>query len=314
MTTYSETFGYVYAVEDDDGKFIIESTKPVATHVKVSDDEAVLRDHDKFKINTKLGDDQHGGHHGHSGADESLTFVSRATDAAGDQGFIAKDSHGDYFFFTQDELSGKHPHQLHEEHGGEHICFMPGTRIKTPSGETPVEMLAIGDLVLTTVGDAVPVRWIGRQTVARLFVDDLRLPVCVKAGALADGVPARDLHLSPEHALFVDGALIQAGSLINGVSIVRSREVPPIFIYYHVEVDGHALILAENAPAETFVDNVDRMGFDNWREREALGLDDATMVEMPYPRAKASRQVSRATRERLAERASALVRAPGVAA
>ncbi len=215
MTTYSETFGYVYAVEDDDGKFIIESTKPVATGVTVSDDDDVLHHHDHFKIDTKLGHDQH---HGHHGADESLTFVSRAMDAAGDQGFIAKDSHGDYFFFTQDEISGKHHHHLQEEHGGEHICFMPGTRIRTPSGETSVEALAIGDLVLTTVGAAVPVRWIGRQTVARMFVEDLRLPVCVKAGALADGVPSRDLHLSPDHALFVDGVLIQAGSLVNGVS------------------------------------------------------------------------------------------------
>jgi len=31
-----------------------------------------------------------------------------------------------------------------------------------------------------------------------------------------------------------------------------------------------SLILAENTPAETFVDNVDRLHFDNWAEYEAL--------------------------------------------
>ncbi|TDG04992.1 hypothetical protein E2C05_31985, partial [Paracraurococcus ruber] len=51
------------------------------------------------------------------------------------------------------------------------ICFYPGTRIRTPDGEAAVETLAIGDLVLTADGQARPVRWVGRQTVATLFAD-----------------------------------------------------------------------------------------------------------------------------------------------
>ena len=240
--------------------------------------------------------------------------MSRATNSAGDQGFIAKDSQGHYFFFTQDDLTGQHHHSLQLEHGGEHLCFMPGTRIRTPSGETHVEALAIGDLVVTSDGKAARVRWIGRQTVVRLFVNETQLPVRVSAGALAAGVPSRDLHLSPDHALFIDGALIQAGSLVNGTSIVRSPNVPAVFTYYHIEVDGHALIFAEDALAETFVDNVDRTNFDNWREREALELDQDGAAELPYARAKARRQVPVATRKRLAERAQALSGAVSVAA
>ncbi|WP_200306304.1 Hint domain-containing protein, partial [Paracraurococcus ruber] len=53
------------------------------------------------------------------------------------------------------------------------ICFYPGTRIRTPDGEAAVETLAIGDLVLTADGQARPVRWVGRQTVATLFADPL---------------------------------------------------------------------------------------------------------------------------------------------
>ena len=64
-----------------------------------------------------------------------------------------------------------------------------------------------------------------------------------------------------------------------------------MFVYYHVELDDHSLILAENTPAETFVDNVDRMGFDNWAEHEALFPGGKPIEEMPYPRAKARRQV-----------------------
>jgi hypothetical protein len=295
-------------VTDNDGRFSVNTSDPVATAVTVTT-EPVLSHHPRFLIDGYLQADGQFNRH----ETEQLSFVSKAGDGSGDQGFIARDTTGHYFFFTQDQLNGSDI-MLHREHGGEHICFMPGTRIATPDGETPVEALAIGDLVLTSEGQPVPVRWIGRQTVSRLFTDELRLPVCVKANAFADSVPRRDLHLSPDHALFVDGVLAHAGSLVNGVSIVRSPDLPAVFTYYHIEVGGHALILAENAPAETFVDNVSRMNFDNWREHEALEPTGAPDVEMAYPRAKAYRQVPRAIHDRLAERGVALYGAQSVAA
>ena len=117
---------------------------------------------------------------------------------------------------------------------------------------------------------------------------------------------SRDLRLSPDHAVLVDGALIQAGALVNGTSIVRETAVPKVFVYYHVELDDHSLILAENTPAETFIDNVDRLAFDNWAEHEALYPDGKQIEELPYPRAKARRQVPVQMRVRLAERAQAI--------
>jgi hypothetical protein len=119
-------------------------------------------------------------------------------------------------------------------------------------------------------------------------------------------VPARDLLLSPDHAILVGKVLIQAGALVNGVSIVREAKIPKIFTYYHVELDDHSLILAENTPSETFIDNVDRIAFDNWAEHEAAYPNGKPLVEMPYPRAKAHRQVPSAIRARLAECAKAL--------
>ena len=94
--------------------------------------------------------------------------------------------------------------------------------------------------------------------------------------------------------------------MVNGTSIVRETTVPKVFVYYHVELDDHSLILAENTPAETFIDNVDRLAFDNWAEHEALYPDGKQIEELPYPRAKAQRQVPVAMRVRLAERALAI--------
>jgi hypothetical protein len=187
-------------------------------------------------------------------------------------------------------------------------CFMSDTMIRTPNGETAVQSLNRGDLVLTIDGRVQRVRWIGRRTVSPTFGDPLRmLPIRVRKGALDENVPSRDLLLSPDHAILMGDVLIQAGALVNGSSIVRETDVQQTFIYYHVELDDHSLILAENTPAETFIDNVDRLAFDNWKEHEALYPDGKPIVEMEYPRAKAHRQVPRAIREQLHQRATILM-------
>jgi hypothetical protein len=183
------------------------------------------------------------------------------------------------------------------------FCFMAGTNIATPNGEVAVEALKAGDVVSLANGGSAPVTWLGRQSVSPLFADPIRAnPIRVKANALADGVPSRDLLVSPDHALLVDGVLVQTAALVNGVSVVRETEMENNFTYYHVEVANHALILAENTPAETFIDNVDRLGFDNWDEHPG----DVQLVEMDLPRAKSARQVPAGTQARLAARGAAL--------
>jgi hypothetical protein len=112
----------------------------------------------------------------------------------------------------------------------------------------------------------------------------------------------RDLLLSPDHAILIDDVLVQAGALVNDTSIVRETNVPMTYTYHHVELDDHSLILAEDVPAETFVDNVDRLAFDNWDEHEALYPNGKPIAEMPYPRAKAYRQVPKAMRHLLSAR------------
>ena len=179
-------------------------------------------------------------------------------------------------------------------------CFCAGTRIATPSGVRLVEALEAGDEVLTASGETRIVRWMGRRMVDLLFADPLRaLPVRIKAGALGDGLPVQDLLVSPDHAMFLDGILVQAGAMVNGSSIVREGNMPARFTYYHIETADHSLILAEGAPTETFVDNVDRMAFDNWAEYAEMVVDAEPIVEMAYPRAKAARQIPASLRAKL---------------
>jgi hypothetical protein len=182
-------------------------------------------------------------------------------------------------------------------------CFLAGTAILTPDGEVSVEMLKPGDLVTLSDGRTAPISWLGRQTISTRFADPLRvLPIRIKAGALGENRPARDLLISPDHAILIEDILIQAGALVNGISILRESNVPETFTYYHVEVADHSLILAEGTPAETFVDNVDRLGFDNWDEHPAPHTD--SISEMDYPRALSARQVPLALRAELMARAA----------
>ena len=154
-------------------------------------------------------------------------------------------------------------------------CYCAGTRILTERGEVAVERLSIGDRVVTASGEARPVKWIGRRSYAGVFARGNRkiLPVCLKAGSLADGSPRRDLWVSPNHALFIDGFLIPAEDLLNGRGIVQADAVDAVH-YFHVELDSHDVILAEGAWAETFVDDDSRLLFHNAHDFQRLYPDD----------------------------------------
>jgi len=183
-------------------------------------------------------------------------------------------------------------------------CFRAGTAIATPEGETAVETLKIGDMVLTAQGDAVPVRWLGVRQVDLRFSDPVRnQPVRIMAGALGNGLPRRDLLVSPDHALYLGGVLVQAGALVNGVSIVRAA-MPAKFSYYHIETAAHTLILAEGAPAETFIDNTSRHAFDNWATHHAT---TRAIAEMDLARVKSARQLPAPVRALLAAAARHLM-------
>lgn len=143
-------------------------------------------------------------------------------------------------------------------------CYAAGTRIATATGEVPVEALRPGDLVRTMEGLLLPVRWIGRRRIelARHARPWRVAPVRIAADAIAPGVPARDLFVSPDHALHIAGRLVPAGRLANGATIARQDDRASI-TYWHFELDHHAIVLAENCPAETYLDTGNRALFAN---------------------------------------------------
>jgi Hint domain len=143
-------------------------------------------------------------------------------------------------------------------------CFLRGTQIRTEVGEVAIEELRIGDRVMTLSGEAKPIRWIGHRRYAHQFVQDHRdvTPVCFRAGSLGQGLPLRDLSVSPEHAMYLDGVLVPAAALVNGDCIALASGFDDV-LYFHLEFDEHVVVYAEGAPSESFVDDDSREMFDN---------------------------------------------------
>lgn len=196
----------------------------------------------------------------------------------------------------------------------EAACFRAGTRLATPDGPVAVEDLDPGDLVLSAFGATLKVRWIGHRTLECRRHPHPRdvLPVRIEAGAFRPGAPMRDLWLSPDHALFLDGALVPVRHLLNGATILQ--EDADEVTYFHVEVEdsqgaaSHSVLLAEGLPAESYLDTGNRRAFANGGGQMQLHPDFAHDI---WKRAGIAPLVTegprlRALRHRLAIRAIAM--------
>lgn len=161
-------------------------------------------------------------------------------------------------------------------------CFTRGTRIRTERGEVNVEELRVGDRAVTAAGAVRPIVWVGERLVEcrRHPRPELVYPVRVGAHAFAENQPRRDLRLSPDHALFLDGVLVPVKYLVDGACIVQEK-VARVH-YFHVELDQHDIMLAEGLAAESYLDTGNRAQFANGAAHinlhpdfSALSWDDA---------------------------------------
>jgi hypothetical protein len=144
-------------------------------------------------------------------------------------------------------------------------------------------------------GESKPIKWIGRQRFEKRsdrWPADLE-PVRISRLALDERTPHRDLYVSPNHAIYIDGVLIPAKYLVNGTSIVQAMPDGVEEIeYFHIELETHEVIFAEGVAAETLLVMKDREAFadlirekfDNFAEREQLYGNDALAMTPFAPR------------------------------
>jgi hypothetical protein len=133
--------------------------------------------------------------------------------------------------------------------------------------------------------------------------------VRIAAHAFGKSRPARDLFVSPAHAIAVDvlgDVLIPACRLINGTTITQV-DVETI-TYWHVELDSHDILLAEGLPAESYLDCGNRRFFANADAIDLMAVPDSR-PEGPLPFCRPFHEggpVIELVRARLEDRAMAL--------
>ncbi|MFV0384736.1 Hint domain-containing protein [Paracoccus sp. (in: a-proteobacteria)] len=165
------------------------------------------------------------------------------------------------------------------------ICFASGTLIETIDGPKPVEMIRQGDTVLTRDHGFKPVFWTGKQTrrLSGKAGDDRFYPVRIRAGALGDGHPDRDLYVSQQHRILIrspiaremfgaDEILVAAKklTLIDGIDIVdQCDEVT----YVHLLFDQHELVYSNGTETESLFTGPEALkAVDTEARREILDL------------------------------------------
>ena len=192
-------------------------------------------------------------------------------------------------------------------------CFVEGTRILTRNGEVAVETLKPGDdVVAVLAGQLLPVVWVGRRTVDCTREDrpaDM-WPFRVRAHAFGPGRAHRDLYLSPDHAVHVDGMLVPVRYLENGGTITRERR--DSVTYYHVELARHDILLSEGLGSESYLDTGNRDDFVRVRRehgQSAVEAEEAARqvwAERGCMKLTTDGMLLRTTRTKLAARAASL--------
>lgn len=142
-------------------------------------------------------------------------------------------------------------------------CFTPGTLIATPKGEVSVESLKAGDRIITRDNGIQELRWIGQRKFdwAHLTANPHLRPIMVCRGSLGNGLPERDMMVSPNHRVLVSNdrtslyfdeheVLVSAKHLVGGKGIFEVESIGTTYV--HLMFDQHEVVLSDGAWTESF--------------------------------------------------------------
>jgi hypothetical protein len=131
-------------------------------------------------------------------------------------------------------------------------CYLKDTLILTPEGKKKIQELNINDEILNHDQKSIKIKWIGKQIINPVFAKlNKELPIKISANAIDINIPERDLFLSPDHSIFLEGLMINAKALVNGHTIYQVSEWKDDVEYYHIMTENHEIIYSEGVPSET---------------------------------------------------------------
>lgn len=165
------------------------------------------------------------------------------------------------------------------------MCFTAGTLIRTIDGLVPAEDITQGMLVWTKDDGYQPIRWIGtrRMTRSELAEHANVRPIRIKAGALGDNLPERDLLVSPQHRILVnskivhrlqgeDEVLVSAKHLLQVEGIDVENDLSEV-TYVHFLFHRHQIVESEGAETESLFTGPEALkAVENEARKEILAI------------------------------------------
>jgi hypothetical protein len=161
------------------------------------------------------------------------------------------------------------------------VCFASGVLIATEQGDVAVENLVPGDKILTLDHGYQPLQWVGNRALGLgdLIANPKLRPIRIGAGSLGRGLPRRDLNVSPQHRMLVDGPraellfgeaeVLVAATHLTGLAGVE-QALPRGVTYFHLLFDRHEIICAEGSWTESYQPSNDSVNAMDQAQREEL--------------------------------------------
>jgi len=119
--------------------------------------------------------------------------------------------------------------------------FGPLTRVTTSLGDVPAHALRVRDMVRTRGGDFRPIVWLDRLVLDEeyLSLHPDALPVLIRAGALARGVPSHDVYLAPRQSIDPQANRLapshkRAMDLLGRPGVLRKAEAMYTYTLFHL--------------------------------------------------------------------------------
>lgn len=152
------------------------------------------------------------------------------------------------------------------------VCYAKGTLILTKHGFVPIENMKVGDKVVTNgkiynnkivkrfKTKSETVLWVGKFKVNKL--NNNSRPICITKNSFDVNFPIKDLYVSPNHSMIIDGEMVLAKDLVNEVTIYQDMECENVE-YYHLECENHSTIIANGVLSESYLNMDNRSVFEN---------------------------------------------------
>ncbi|MCJ8139405.1 Hint domain-containing protein [Falsirhodobacter halotolerans] len=183
-------------------------------------------------------------------------------------------------------------------------CFAGDTLIATERGDVRARDLSAGDKVWTVDNGLQEITWVGLTTISarRLDLDRRIRPIRIKAGALGNDMPERDLLVSPQHRVLVQSKYAQLMFGMNEVLIAAKHLVLLDGIdiaddigsvdYVHFLLGQHEIVLADGARCESMFTGPEALKSVPQDARDEIMTLFPELAEMDYRPVPARRMLS----------------------